>query len=132
MKSKRSIFFGTPGRKSRKLFISRERTGSSQASNFEREACSVPVVFISLLCKLTLKVRHFSVYMQIAKDMERWAKKQAKGKDVGRPQTATQATQEAAKESSYQYDPNDFKVRKRRNDIVINHLFPLLSFMNLV
>lgn len=42
--------------------------------------------------------------------MERWAKKQAKNKEAARPQATVQATQEAIKESTYQYDPNDLKV----------------------
>ena len=52
---------------------------------------------------------YFSI--KIAKDMERWAKKQAKSKEAGRPQATAQATQDATKESTYQYDPSDLKVR---------------------
>ena len=40
--------------------------------------------------------------------MERWAKKVNVNKDVARPQAA-QSTQEASKESTYQYDPNELK-----------------------
>ncbi|CAB4021042.1 RNA-binding 5-like, partial [Paramuricea clavata] len=46
---------------------------------------------------------------KIAKDMERWAKKQAKNKEAARPQATAQATQDTVKESTYQYDPNDLK-----------------------
>ncbi|XP_028407873.1 RNA-binding protein 5-like isoform X2 [Dendronephthya gigantea] len=46
---------------------------------------------------------------KIAKDMERWAKKQAKNKEASRPQATALTTQDTVKESTYQYDPNDLK-----------------------
>lgn len=49
--------------------------------------------------------------------MERWAKKQAKNKESARPQSATQAAQDAVKESTYQYDPNDLKVSTATQDL---------------
>ena len=50
--------------------------------------------------------------------MERWAKKQAKNKESARPQAATQAAQDAVKESTYQYDPNDLKVSAATQDLI--------------
>ncbi|XP_046840229.1 RNA-binding protein 5-like isoform X2 [Xenia sp. Carnegie-2017] len=44
---------------------------------------------------------------KIAKDMERWAKKQAKNKEVSRPQITT--AQDTTKDKIYQYDPSDLK-----------------------
>ena len=67
---------------------------------------------IDLLLILGIRISNFShlnrVRFQIAKDMERWAKKVNVNKDVARPQAA-QSTQEASKESTYQYDPNELK-----------------------